>query len=167
MTELLFVLLISVLLLYFILAALFESFLQPMIILFTIPVALAGSAIMLFLFGASLNIMSAIGIIVMVGIIVNDSILKIDTINRNRKTGQQLDEAIANAGISRLKPILMTSLTTILALAPIVFFEGLGATLQLPLILSVIGGLTAGTVASLYLIPVLYKLMRRRSPSVG
>ena len=156
--ELTYVLIISVLLLYFILAALFESFLQPLIIIITIPVTVGGALLVLFLARSTLNIMSVIGIIVMIGIIVNDSILKVDTINRNRKVGLSIDEAMSAAGLSRLKPILMTSITTILALLPIVFFKGVGAELQIPLVLSVVGGLTIGTLISLFLIPVLYRL---------
>ncbi|MEL6557798.1 MAG: efflux RND transporter permease subunit, partial [Bacteroidota bacterium] len=159
--ELSYVLAISVLLLYFILAALFESFLQPLIIIITIPVTVGGALLVLFLAGSTLNIMSVIGIIVMIGIIVNDSILKVDTINRNRKIGLSIDAAMAAAGISRLKPILMTSITTILALLPIVFFKGVGAELQIPLVLSVVGGLTIGTLISLFLIPVLYRFLHR------
>lgn len=159
--ELTYVLTISVLLLYFILAALFESFLQPLIIIITIPVTVGGALLVLFLAGNTLNIMSVIGIIVMIGIIVNDSILKVDTINRNRKNGLSIDAAMSAAGISRLKPILMTSVTTILALLPIVFFKGIGAELQIPLVLSVVGGLTIGTLISLFLIPVLYRFLNR------
>lgn len=159
--ELLYVLLISVLLLYFILAALFESFLQPLIIIITIPVTIGGSLLVLYMSGNTLNIMSLIGIIVMIGIIVNDSILKIDTINRNRKNGMSVETAMSAAGLSRLKPILMTSITTILALLPIVFFKGIGAELQLPLVLSVIGGLTIGTLISLFLIPILYQFLNK------
>jgi multidrug efflux pump subunit AcrB len=150
------VFLISILLLYFILASQFESFLQPFIVLLEIPIDIAGAFLLLYLFGESLNIMSAIGIIVMSGIIINDSILKIDTINQLRKGGMSLNIAIQTAGKKRLKPILMTSLTTILALLPFLFFDGLGAELQRPLALAVIGGMTIGTIVSLYFIPLSY-----------
>ena len=109
----------------------------------------------------SINISSMIGMIVTLGIIVNDSILKIDTINRMRKDGQPTEAAVVNAGELRLKPILMTSVTTILALLPLLFSSGLGADLQAPLAVAVIGGLFIGTLCSVYMIPRLYRRMYR------
>jgi len=100
--------------------------------------------------------MSLIGIIVMSGIIINDSILKIDTINQLRKNGYSLLKALHVAGRRRLKPILITSLTTILAWTPFLLSSGMGADLQKPLALAVIGGMLVGTVVSVYLIPVMY-----------
>jgi len=168
MRGLAFVLLISVLLLYFILAAQFESFVQPLIVLSELPIDMAGALLMLLLFGETLNIMSAIGIIVMSGIIINDSILKIDTINRSRREGTPLLEAIHTGGRRRLKPIIMTSLTTILALVPILFMSGLGAELQRPLALAVIGGMVVGTLVSLYFIPLAYWMIYRKTkPAAG
>ncbi len=111
-------------------AAQFESFWQPFIILLEIPIDIGFALLFLFLFGSSVNIMSLIGIIVMSGIVVNDSILKIHTINLLRNKAVNIDEAIHQAGKLRLKPILMTSLTTILALLPFLFMNGLGAELQ-------------------------------------
>ena len=154
--ELGLVLLISCLLLYFILAAQFESFIQPIIVLLELPIDIAGALFLLYIFGGTVNIMSAIGIIVMSGIIINDSILKIDTINRLRRSGKPIVEAITIGGQRRLKPILMTSLTTILALVPFLLFSGLGAELQRPLALTVIGGMFIGTFVSLYFIPLAY-----------
>jgi multidrug efflux pump subunit AcrB len=97
-----------------------------------------------------------IGIVVMSGIIINDSILKIHTINLLRKEGKPLEEAVKEGSKLRLKPIVMTSLTTILALVPFLFIDGLGSLLQRPLALTVIGGMLIGTFISLYLIPLLY-----------
>ncbi|MEB2786748.1 efflux RND transporter permease subunit [Algoriphagus persicinus] len=163
--QLIGILLISVLLLYFILAAQFESFIQPLIVVFTLPLGIGGAFLVLLLFGASLNVMSAIGLVVMLGIMVNDAILKIDTINRLRATyvesdtvsaTEALEMALHRAGQIRLKPILMTSITTILALIPIVFSSGLGADLQRPLVFAVIGGLTIGTLTALYFVPLAY-----------
>jgi len=160
--QLAFVLGISVLLLFFILAAQFESFIQPLIVLLEIPIDFAGALFLLWIFGGSVNVMSAIGIVVMSGIIINDSILKIDTINRARREGAPLLEAIHIGGRRRLKPIIMTSLTTILALLPFLFFKGLGAELQKPLALTVIGGMTIGTLVSLYFIPLAYWAIYRK-----
>lgn len=163
--QLIGILMISVLLLYFILAAQFESFIQPLIVILTLPLGVGGSFLVLWLTGTSLNVMSAIGLVVMLGIMVNDAILKIDTINRLR--GQYagisdlsprdiLDKALYQAGEIRLKPIIMTSVTTILALLPVIFSAGLGADLQRPLVYSVIGGLTIGTFTALFFVPLAY-----------
>ena len=156
-SDLIISLLLAVTLLFFILAAQFESLKQPLIILITLPIALAGSVLGLYFTSYSINISSMIGMIVTLGIIVNDSILKIDTINRMRKEGQSTQSAVVKAGELRLKPILMTSITTILALLPLLFSSGLGADLQAPLAVTVIGGLLVGTLCSVYMIPILYR----------
>lgn len=167
---------ISVLLLYFILAAQFESFWQPLIVVFTLPLGIGGAFLVLLLCGATLNVMSAIGLVVMLGIMVNDAILKIDTINRLKaefaedaslSLVQIREKAIHQAGKIRLKPILMTSVTTILALIPIVFSSGLGADLQRPLVFAVIGGLTIGTVTALYFVPLMYWFFDSRFGKLG
>lgn len=152
---------ISLLLLYFILASQFESLTLPFIVLIEVPVDIFGVFLILKLFGAGINLMSLIGIIVMSGIIINDSILKIDTINRLRNQGYSLMRALVEGGKRRLKPIIMTSLTTILALLPFLFTTGLGADLQKPLALSVIGGMAIGTIVSLFYIPLLYYILKR------
>jgi len=102
--------------------------------------------------------------IIMLGIMVNDSILKIDTINTNLKKGFQLHDAIEKAGLLRLKPIIMTSLTTILALSPTLWSYGLGAEIQKPLAVVVISGLVFGTLISIYIVPVLYRLFHKDLP---
>ncbi|MEP0262334.1 efflux RND transporter permease subunit [Dokdonia sp.] len=159
--ELYIVIFIAVLLLYFIMAAQFESLWQPFIILLEIPIDIGGALCMLWLFGGTINIMAAIGIVVMSGIIINDSILKLHTINLLRKEGYTVDEAIKRGGTMRFKPILMTSLTTILALFPFLFLQSLGSILQRPLALTVIGGMLIGTFISLYFIPLLYSFLTR------
>lgn len=155
-TELSIILIISLLLLYFILAAQFESLVQPLIILSEIAVDLFGAVFLLWICGSSINIMSMIGIIVMCGIVINDSILKVDTINKLRRSGYHLKRAIMMAGNRRLKPIIMTSLTTILAIAPFLITGSLGADLQFPLSLAIIGGMVLGTLVSVYFIPLAY-----------
>jgi multidrug efflux pump subunit AcrB len=159
--ELLLIVGVSLLLLYFILAAQFESFVLPLIVLTEVPVNLFGVFLFLKLFGSGINIMSAIGIIVMAGIVINDSILKVDTINKLMDSGHSLLRSIFEGGRRRLKPIIMTSLTTILAMLPFLFQKGMGAELQKPLGLAIIGGMLVGTVVSLYLIPLMYYLLRR------
>ncbi len=162
--ELALVLGITLLLLYFILASQFESLALPLIILLEIPVAIAGAFLMLSLFGMSINLMSMIGVVVMSGIIINDSILKVDTIIQLQRQDYSLMKALLVAGQRRLKPILMTSLTTILALIPILLTGGLGGDLQAPLAVALIGGMLIGTLVSLYFIPLCYyHLTKNRS----
>lgn len=160
--ELAVILIVSVLLLYFILAAQFESLVQPLIILSEIVIDMFGALFLLWICGSSINIMSMIGIIVMCGIVINDSILKVDTINQLRNSGYHLKRAIMTAGNKRLKPILMTSLTTVLAIAPFLFTGNLGADLQFPLSLAIIGGMTVGTIVSVYFIPLAYYYIYRK-----
>jgi len=161
-TELVYVIIISILLLYFIMAAQFESLWQPIIILLEIPIDIGGALLLLWLFGGTINVMTIIGIVVMSGIIINDSILKLHTINQLRNEGLSVLDAIKKGGKLRLKAILMTSLTTILALLPFLFIGGMGAKLQKPLAIVVIGGLFLGTFISLYFIPLMYALLSKK-----
>ncbi|MCY4160347.1 MAG: efflux RND transporter permease subunit [Flavobacteriaceae bacterium] len=158
--ELFIVLIVTLLLIFLILSSHFESLILPWIILLEIPMAIFGSFLLLFLFGLGINLMSIIGIIVMSGIIINDSILKLDTIIRLKKQGYSDLYAIISAGRRRLKPILMTSMTTILAVLPLVFTPGLGGELQTPLAIGLIGGMIVGTLISLYWIPIGYYQLR-------
>ena len=154
--EMLVILLIAVTLLYLILAAQFESLLQPIIILLEIVTDLAAVLAILWLLGLTLNMMSLIGMVVVTGIVINDSILKIDTINRLRREGAGLRNAILLASGRRMKAILMTSLTTILAMVPLLTRGSMGADLQYSLSLAVIIGMSIGTPVSLFIIPTLY-----------
>ncbi|MEG1615320.1 MAG: efflux RND transporter permease subunit [Bacteroidales bacterium] len=156
LSEMVVILLISVLLMYFILAAQFESFSQPLIVLLEIPVDTAAALGILWLCGHTLNLMSAIGIVVTCGIIINDSILKLDMINELRKAGLPLMEAIHEAGRRRLRPIIMTSLTTVFAMVPILFTFDMGSELQQPLAIGMIAAMVVGTLVSLFVIPVVY-----------
>ena len=147
---------IVILLLFLILAAQFESFRQPLIVLLIVPVSVAGALASLYWSFQTLNTVSMVGIIVMTGIIVNDAILKIDMINKNLEKNMEMIPSILNASKRRMQPIIMTSLTTILAFTPVLFTKGLGAEIQTPLAIAIIGGLTVGTFSSLIFIPVLY-----------
>ena len=162
MSELAVILLVSILLMYFILCAQFESFLQPLIVLVEIPIDIAFALVTLWVFGHTLNLMSAIGIIVTCGIVVNDSILKLDSINELRKTGIPLMEAIHTAGVRRLRPIIMTSLTTIMAMVPLLFASDMGSELQKPLAIAMIGSMLLGTLVSLFIIPLIYWFIYRK-----
>ena len=154
--ELIVVMLVAILLLYFILASQFESVLTPFIVFIEIPIDIAGALLLLWITGNSLNIMSMIGLVVMSGIIINDSILKIDTINRYVNQGIKVTEAIHIAGRKRLKPIIMTSATTILAMVPFLWGSDIGTKLQQPLAIAIIGGMFIGTFVSLFFIPLSY-----------
>ena len=160
--ELTVILFVSILLMYFILCSQFESFLQPLIVLVEIPIDIAFALTSLWLFGHTLNLMSAIGIIVTCGIVVNDSILKIDSINELRKKGTPLFEAIHTAGIRRLRPIIMTSLTTIMAMVPLLFSSDMGSELQKPLAIAMVGSMLLGTLVSLFIIPLIYWFIYRK-----
>ncbi len=159
MREMVVILLVSVVLMYFILCAQFESFSQPLIVLLEIPVDTAFALLTLWIFGYTLNLMSAIGIIVTCGIVVNDSILKLDAINVLRKEGVPLLEAIHTAGTRRLRPIVMTSLTTILAMVPMLFTNDMGSQLQRPLAVAMIGSMVVGTLVSVFIIPLVYYMV--------
>ncbi|MCE9252697.1 efflux RND transporter permease subunit [Bacteroides fragilis] len=159
--ELVVILFISLLLMYFILAAQFESFMQPLLVLMEIPIDVAFALVLLWVCGHTLNLMSAIGLIVTCGIVINDSILKLDAINELRKEGVPLLEAIHEAGRRRLRPIIMTSLTTIFAMVPLLFSFDLGSELQKPLSIAMIGTMTIGTLVSLFIIPLLYWFIYR------
>ena len=160
--ELTVILFVAILLMYFILCSQFESFLQPLIVLVEIPIDIAFALTSLWLFGHTLNLMSAIGIIVTCGIVVNDSILKIDSINELRKKGTPLFEAIHTAGIRRLRPIIMTSLTTIMAMVPLFFSSDMGSELQKPLAIAMVGSMLLGTLVSLFIIPLIYWFIYRK-----
>ncbi|WP_302129426.1 efflux RND transporter permease subunit, partial [uncultured Duncaniella sp.] len=165
MNELTVILLVSVMLMYFILCAQFESFLQPLIVLLEIPVDTAFALLALMIFGQTLNLMSAIGIIVTCGIVVNDSILKLDAINELRKDGMPLVEAIHTAGRRRLRAIIMTSLTTIFAMLPVLFTSDMGSELQRPLAIAMIGSMVVGTLVSIFIIPLFYWSIYRKHES--
>jgi hydrophobic/amphiphilic exporter-1 (mainly G- bacteria), HAE1 family len=161
MSSLGFALLLSVILVYMVMASQFESLIHPFTILLTIPLAGAGSLWAFFLLGKPLNMMAYIGIIMLAGIAVNNSILLVDAINRFKSEGQNLRDAIINAGQNRIRPILMTSLTTILALIPLTLGIGEGAALRAPMAIAVISGLSFSTMVSLVVIPCVYYVFDR------
>ena len=156
LSDMALILAISVLLLYFILAAQFESFIQPLFILVELPIAIAGAFLFLYIGNSSLNLMSMIGIVVMSGLVINDSILKIDAINQLRNKGVPVMQAIFEGGHKRLRSIVMISLTSIGALMPTLFMDDLGSELQKPLALALIGGMVVGLFVSLFFVPIIY-----------
>lgn len=159
--ELAIILFISIMLMYFILTAQFESFVQPLIVLLEIPIDIAAALGLLILWGHSLNLMSAIGIVVTCGVIINDSILKVDIMNQLRRQGMDLMEAIHEAGRRRLNAILMTSLTSIVCMLPLLFSSDMGSELEKPLAIATIGGMLIGTPISLFVVPLAYWFIYR------
>ncbi|HZK40455.1 MAG TPA: efflux RND transporter permease subunit [Atribacterota bacterium] len=152
-------LIIAVLLVYMIMAAQFESLITPLAVMFSVPFSLIGVILALILTGKSMNVMSYIGIIMLVGIVVNNSIVLIDYINILRKKGTERNEAIILGGETRLRPILMTMLTTVLALVPMALGTGEGAELRAPMAITIIGGLTSSTFLSLIIVPIFYTFL--------
>ena len=153
--------LLAVLLVYMILAAQFESFLDPLLIAAVIPIGLGGSIVAIGLSGGTFNILSMIGTLALLGIAVNDAIVKVDTIRRLRGEGLPGGEAILEASRLRLRPILMTSVTTVLAMVPMAIGMGSGEQLQRPLAITIIGGLSLTTATTLYFTPILYQVAHR------
>jgi hydrophobic/amphiphilic exporter-1 (mainly G- bacteria), HAE1 family len=150
---------LALILVYMILAAQFESFLHPFTILAAVPLALVGAVLALLLAGEGLNTMSLIGIVILVGIVVNDSIVKVDFIVRARDRGEALRDAVIEAGRIRLRPIVMTTVTTVLGLTPMALGIGRGADLRAPLAIAVIGGLLVATLLTLIVVPVLFSVV--------
>ncbi|MBP5690811.1 MAG: efflux RND transporter permease subunit [Bacteroidaceae bacterium] len=156
MNSLLLALVLSIVLVYMVMASQFESLLHPFTILLTIPLALVGAVLMFLITGITVNIMGIIGMVMLAGIAVNNSIILVDRIGQLKESGLNLTDAIAEAGQQRIRPILMTSLTTILALVPMALGLGDGASLSSPMAIAVIGGLFTSTLLSLVVIPCVY-----------
>jgi hydrophobic/amphiphilic exporter-1 (mainly G- bacteria), HAE1 family len=161
MSNLSFALLLSIVLVYMVLASQFESLIHPFTILLTIPLALVGTVVTFFVLGKTINIMAIIGIIMLVGIAVNNSIILVDRINQLMRDGMDRKMAIIQAGQQRIRPIIMTSLTTILALLPLTIGFGESASLRSPMALAVIGGLVTSTLLTLVVIPCVFDVLDR------
>lgn len=161
MNSLMFALVLSIVLVYMVLASQFESLLHPFTILLTIPLAVVGAILLFFITGTTINMMGVIGVVMLVGIAVNNSIILVDRINQLKLTDINLTDAIVQAGQQRIRPIIMTSLTTILALLPLTFSFGEGASLRSPMAIAVIGGLVTSTVMSLMVIPCVYYILEQ------
>ncbi|MEX2435653.1 MAG: efflux RND transporter permease subunit, partial [Balneolaceae bacterium] len=163
--SLIFALSLAVFLVYLVMASQFESLLHPFIILFTIPLALVGAILALYITGMTISVVVFIGLILLAGIVVNNAIILIDLINQMRQSGMEKLEAIKQGGKSRLRPIMMTTLTTSLALLPLAIGFGDGAELRAPMGITVIGGLMVSTLLTLVVIPVMYDVMDRKKYS--
>ena len=155
-------LLLAMFLVYIVMAAQFESFLHPFVIMFTIPLALVGVILSLFVLGVSISVMVFLGVIILAGVVVNNAIVLIDYANLLRSRGMSKVEALVQAGHTRLRPILMTTLTTVLGLLPMALGLGEGSELRMPLAVTVIAGLTSSTLLTLVVIPVVYAIVDRK-----
>lgn len=166
-SSLLFAFILALLLVYLVLAAQFESFRDPLIIMFTVPLALAGALLSLWLFDQTINIFSEIGIIVLIGIVTKNGILIVEFANQKRKEGIDKWNAIVSASAQRFRPILMTSMATILGAIPIALALGDAATSRIPMGISVIGGLLFSLGLTLYIIPALYLLLSGKKRTIN
>jgi HAE1 family hydrophobic/amphiphilic exporter-1 len=165
-TSMKFALGLAIFLVYLVMASQFESLVHPLVIMFTIPLALVGAVLALLVTGTTLNVVAFIGIIMLAGIVVNNAIVLVDLINQLRLQGMERIEAIREAGRTRLRPILMTTLTTALGLLPMALGFGEGAEIRAPMAITVIGGLLTSTLLTLVVIPVVYSLLDRKAIAV-
>ncbi len=157
---------LAIFLVFVVMAMQFESLLHPFVILLTVPLGAIGVILALLVTGASVSVLSLIGAVMLAGIVVNNAIVLVDAINRRRRSGEELDAAILAAGQERLRPILMTTATTVLALLPMALGLGAGDELRRPMAVTVIGGLTIATLLTLLVIPCMYRIMSRRGSTL-
>ncbi|MDR0721685.1 MAG: efflux RND transporter permease subunit [Treponema sp.] len=163
MSRFVLIMVVAVFLVFGVMASLFESFKDPFIIIFTIPLSVIGIVAIYLITGTTFNILTAVGLLVLMGVIVNNGIVLVDYTNLLRKRGFSLHHACVEAAGNRLRPILMTTLTTILGLVPMAFFPGEGSELVAPIGKTVLGGLSFGTLMTLFLMPTIYAIMNKRS----
>jgi len=163
-SSLLYAFIFTLILIYLVLAAQFESYRDPLIVMFTVPLAIAGALISLYIFGHTLNIFSQIGIIVLIGIVTKNGILIVEFANQKKMAGLSLNEAVIEAATLRLRPILMTSLATALGALPIALALGAAAKSRVPMGVTIIGGLMFSLILTLYVIPALYSFISGSKP---
>lgn len=161
--DMLLAVMLAIVLVYIVMAAQFESFKYPFVIMFTVPLMIIGVAIAMFLTNTLIGVTSVIGILVLVGIVVNNGIVLVDYINQQKAIGMPAYEAILLATQDRLRPILMTALTTILGLLPLALGIGEGTEMNQPMGIAVIGGLVTSTLLTLYIVPIIYSLMDKET----
>jgi multidrug efflux pump len=166
-SSLLFAFILALGLIYLVLAAQFESFRDPFIILFTVPLALTGALVSIWYFNQTLNIFSQIGIIMLIGLVTKNGILIVEFANQRKAAGLEKTEAVISAAISRLRPILMTSLSTVLGILPIALALGAGSESRVSMGIAVIGGLIFSTFLTLFVIPAIYSYLSRKKATVS
>ncbi len=157
-----FAIVLGMVLVFLVMAAQFESFLDPFIIMFSIPFAITGVSLIFFFTGATLSLMGMVGMLMLIGIVVNNAIVLVDYTNLLRLRGREVHEAVVEGAARRLRPVLMTALTTIFGLLPLAIGRGEGSEMWAPLGISVIGGLVVSTFVTLILVPVLYSVFESR-----
>ena len=167
LTSMKFTLALAIFLVYLVMASQFESLVHPFVIMFTIPLALVGAVLALYITGTTINVVAFIGAIMLAGIVVNNAIVLVDLINQLRSRGVERKQAILEAGHARLRPILMTTMTTALGLLPMAVGFGDGAEVRAPMAITVIGGLIVSTFLTLIVIPVVYSLLDRKKWSTA
>ncbi|GMO24048.1 MAG: efflux RND transporter permease subunit [Termitinemataceae bacterium] len=160
------IIIVAIFLVFGVMASLFESFKDPFIIIFTMPLSIVGVVLIYFLTGEKFNILTAVGVLVLIGVIVNNGIVLVDYTNLLRKRGYSLNDACAEAAGNRLRPILMSTLTTVLGLGPLAFMPGEGTELVAPIGKTVFGGLTFGTLMTLFLLPLVYAIINKNDDAV-
>jgi len=164
-SNILFAFILALILIYLILAAQFESFIDPIIIMITVPLALGGAVFTLWMFNQTLNIFSQIGMIMLIGLVTKNGILIVEFANKQKEAGKNINEAVIEAATMRLRPILMTSFATILGALPIAIGLGNGAQSRMPMGIAVVGGLAFSLVLTLYVIPAMYTFISRKKSS--
>jgi multidrug efflux pump subunit AcrB len=157
---------LGLLLIYLVMVAQFQSLMSPFIVMFTVPLAFTGGLLALLIAGKEISVVSMIGFILLNGVVVNNAIVLIDTMNRFRTEGMERREAIIEAGAARLRPVLMTAITTILGLLPLALGFGTGAELIQPVAIVCVGGLLYATLTTLLVIPVMYDIFARKNLTV-
>ena len=162
MKDMLMLMLVGVVLVYLVMVAQFQNLKSPFIVMFTVPLAFTGGFLGLLLCGMELNVLSMLGLIMLVGIIVNNGIVLVDYINQLRIGGMGRVDAIAEAAVTRLRPILMTSITTILGLIVMALGQNEATSLVQPLAVTCIGGLVYATLMTLFVVPVMYDILSRK-----
>jgi HAE1 family hydrophobic/amphiphilic exporter-1 len=160
--DVLLLLLLSLILVYIVMASQFESFKMPLIIMFSIPFAFSGVVLALLITDTTLSMVAALGAVMLIGIVVKNAIVLVDYINLMRDRGYEVTEAIIMSGKSRLRPVLMTAVTTILAMIPLALSTGEGSEMWSPMGITVIGGLIFSTIVTMILVPVIYRVFASR-----
>ncbi|MBQ5325304.1 MAG: efflux RND transporter permease subunit, partial [Oscillospiraceae bacterium] len=162
MGDMLLMILLAVVFIYLIMVAQFQSLKSPFIVLFTIPMAFTGGLLALQITGTVLSVVSMIGFLVLAGVVVNNGIVFIDYVNQLRAEGMEMYDALVKTGVDRMRPILMTALTTILAMSTMAFGVGMGAEMSQGMAIVSIGGLSYATLLTLFLVPSLYAMLHKK-----
>ena len=162
MKQMMLMLLVGFILVYLVMVAQFQSLRSPFIVIFTIPLAFTGGMLALLICGQDVSVVSMMGFVMLMGVVVNNAIVLVDCINRFRLEGMDMESAVIEAGAVRMRPVLMTAITTILGLLPLAVGLGTGAEMMQPVAIVCIGGLIYATLMTLIIIPVMYSLLGQK-----